>query len=59
VTVVFIAGDDSFTPVSPATRVRAWLYTGPFGHLYGGLADWSELMARYWWSRARVRMRGR
>ena len=24
-----------------ATRVAAWVYTGPLGHLYGGLADWA------------------
>jgi hypothetical protein len=34
-------------------RVLAWVYTGPAGHLYGGLADWSQLFARYAWARAR------
>ena len=38
-----------------AAAVAAWLYTGPVGYLYGGLADWLELMARYWWARARGR----
>jgi hypothetical protein len=33
-------------------RVAAWLYTGPLGHLYGGVADWTELLARYAWARA-------
>ena len=37
------------------TRLLTWLYTGPVGHLYGGTADWSELMARYLWARARGR----
>jgi hypothetical protein len=32
---------------------RAWLYTGPLGHLAAGLADWAELLARYWRSRVR------
>jgi hypothetical protein len=31
----------------PRRRLLAWLYTGPFGHLAGGVADWVELMARY------------
>jgi hypothetical protein len=33
--------------------MRAWLYTGPLGHLAAGVADWAELLARYWWSRGR------
>jgi hypothetical protein len=36
-------------------RAAAWLYTGPLGHLYGGIADWSELLARYAWARAHGR----
>jgi hypothetical protein len=36
-------------------RIGAWLYTGPLGHLYGGVADWVELLARY----ARARAIGR
>jgi hypothetical protein len=28
------------------SRLAAWLVTGPLGHLYGGLADWLELIAR-------------
>ena len=36
-------------------RFAAWLYTGPIGHLYGGLADWGELFARYTWARLRRR----
>ncbi len=39
----------------PSTRLLAWVYTGPVGHLYGGVADWSELMARYLWAQARGR----
>jgi hypothetical protein len=38
--------------VRPATRFITWFYTGPLGHLYGGVADWTELMARYAWHRA-------
>ena len=34
-------------------RLAAWLYTGPLGHLYGGVADWAELLGRYAWARAR------
>ena len=36
-------------------RLLAWTYTGPLGHLYGGIADWAELLARYVWARARGR----
>jgi hypothetical protein len=28
------------------SRLAAWLVTGPLGHLWGGLADWFELLAR-------------
>jgi hypothetical protein len=28
------------------TRARAWAYTGPLGHLYGGLADLFALLLR-------------
>jgi hypothetical protein len=34
------------------SRLAAWLVTGPLGHLYGGLADWVELLAR--WLRGRT-----
>jgi hypothetical protein len=37
----------------PHTTLLAWLATGPAGHLYGGVADWAELFARYVWARAR------
>jgi hypothetical protein len=43
---------------SPSTRALAWIYTGPLGHLYGGLADWSILLARVLLARARTRVRG-
>jgi hypothetical protein len=42
----------------PSTRVLAWLYTGPLGHLYGGLADWAALLSRLALARARERVRG-
>src|SRR3954452_24290958 len=39
----------------PASRFRAWLYTGPVGHLAAGIADWAELLAHYAYARARGR----
>jgi hypothetical protein len=39
-------------------RLAAWLYTGPLGHLVAGVADWAELLARYWWSRGMAARRG-
>jgi hypothetical protein len=38
-----------------ATRAATWLYTGPLGHLYGGVADWATLLSRYLLARARGR----
>jgi hypothetical protein len=37
------------------TRIAAWLVTGPVGHLYGGVADCTALLARHLWARARRR----
>jgi hypothetical protein len=34
-------------------RFLAWIYTGPVGHLYGTVADVTELWIRYLWSRIR------
>jgi hypothetical protein len=34
--------------------VLAWLYTGPLGHLFAGVADWVELLARFVRERARA-----
>jgi hypothetical protein len=34
-------------------RLAAWLVTGPLGHLWAGVADWAELLAR--WLAARLR----
>jgi hypothetical protein len=31
------------------------MYTGPAGHLYAGVADWAELLARHLWARVRGR----
>jgi hypothetical protein len=42
-----------------STRLAAWLYTGPLGHLYGGVADWVELLSRFAVSRVRARILGR
>jgi hypothetical protein len=33
------------------SRLVAWLYTGPIGHLIAGVADWATLLAR--WVRSR------
>jgi hypothetical protein len=38
-----------------AARLRSWIVFGPLGHLVAGVADWVELLARYWWARARGR----
>ncbi len=37
------------------TRLRAWIVTGPLGHLYGGLADGAALLAHVAAARARGR----
>jgi hypothetical protein len=29
------------------TRLLAWLYTGPLGHLAAGVADWAQLLGRH------------
>jgi hypothetical protein len=44
--------------LSPSARVLAWVYTGPLGHLYGGLADWAVLLWRLALARVRARVRG-
>jgi hypothetical protein len=36
-------------------RLAAWIVTGPVGHLYGGVADLTALLARAAWARARGR----
>jgi hypothetical protein len=36
-------------------RLAAWIVTGPVGHLYGGVADLTALLARYALARARGR----
>jgi len=41
--------------VPARVRIAAWLVTGPLGHLWAGACDWVELLARYWWARARGR----
>jgi hypothetical protein len=43
---------------SPSTRVLAWVYTGPLGHLYGGVADWATLLGRLALAHVRARLRG-
>jgi hypothetical protein len=35
------------------SRLAAWLVTGPLGHIWAGLADWAELLARWVAARAR------
>jgi hypothetical protein len=44
--------------LSFSTRALAWVYTGPLGHLYGGLADWAALLGRLALARVRARVRG-
>jgi hypothetical protein len=44
--------------LSPSTRALAWIYTGPLGHLYGGLVDWVLLLWRLALARVRTRVRG-
>jgi hypothetical protein len=46
-------GNDSVVVV--ISRIRGWLVFGPLGHLAAGTLDWIELLARYWWARARGR----
>jgi hypothetical protein len=29
------------------TKMLAWLYTGPLGHLVAGVIDWVVLLVRY------------
>ena len=40
---------------APVRGLLTWLYTGPLGHLYGGVADWATLLTRYLYARARGR----
>jgi hypothetical protein len=44
--------------LSPSTRALAWIYTGPAGHLYGGLVDWGALLGQVLLARVRARVRG-
>jgi hypothetical protein len=44
--------------LSPSMRALAWVYTGPLGHLYGGVADWATLLGRLALARVRARVRG-
>jgi hypothetical protein len=37
-----------------ARRIAAWLLTGPLGHLVAGVADWAELLGRWWLGRLRA-----
>jgi hypothetical protein len=39
----------------PQRRFAAWVLTGPLGHLYGGVMDVGEALARHGWARARER----
>jgi hypothetical protein len=52
--------------VAPHRRLLAWIYTGPFGHLYGTSADiatawasWGASVARERAAATRERVRGR
>jgi hypothetical protein len=45
-------GHDSVRSVE---RLETWLICGPLGHLAAGVVTWVELLARYWWAKARGR----
>jgi hypothetical protein len=36
-------------------RLEARLWTGPLAHLLGGVLDFGQALARYWYARARGR----
>jgi hypothetical protein len=36
---------------STLRRLEAWFWTGPLGHLLGGLIDFSVLLGRALWAR--------
>jgi hypothetical protein len=38
----------------PYEVLAAWIVTGPVGHLYAGVADWTGVLVRY--ARARGRL---
>jgi hypothetical protein len=40
----------------PAERALAWIYTGPLGHLWGAVADISEMWLRWMAFRLRSRL---
>jgi len=40
--------------VKPLDRARAWLVTGPLGHLWSALVDMTLIWARYLAHRARA-----
>jgi hypothetical protein len=40
------------------SRFAAWLVTGPLGHLWAGVADWAELLARWLKGLLRRRLSG-
>jgi len=44
--------------MSPRDRVLAWIYTGPLGHLYGTVADVTQLWLGYLGSRIRHTLGG-
>ena len=44
------------TEVPARDRFLAWIYTGPVGHLYGTLADVTQLWILYLASRVRRRL---
>jgi hypothetical protein len=43
--------------MSAGDRFLAWIYTGPVGHLYGTVADVTELWIAYLTSRIQRRLR--
>lgn len=43
----------------PTEKAAAWVVTGPFGHLYGTLADITMLWSQWAFSRVRARVQER
>ena len=41
--------------VRPVERLATWYYTGPLGHLVGGLLDWLMVVRKLLWAKARGR----
>ncbi|HEY1457582.1 MAG TPA: hypothetical protein VGF15_03590 [Solirubrobacteraceae bacterium] len=49
----------SIAPGTRGRRLESWLWTGPLGHLLGGLLDFAGALWRYLIGRARTAHRAR